>query len=184
MALEASVQVPAGVVGRVDVRHLQRELEELENFLQQAQIRHEPGKVHLPRPSHLLEEFATLNKVNLLQPVDRQRTAIILEKILADAPVVHISFSADPSSKFTSKIVAWLRANIHSQLLLDIGLQPTIAAGCIVRTPNHVFDFSLREHFSQRRELLTQALDAVGPEPMGPGSVGRSAPEPTEGSTS
>jgi F0F1-type ATP synthase delta subunit len=176
VALEATVQVPAAVIGRVDVRHLQRELEELENFLQQAQIRHEPGKVHLPRPSHLLEEFATLNKVNLLQPVDRQRTALILEKILADAPVVHISFSADPSTKFTSRIVAWLRANIHPQLLLDIGLQPTIAAGCIVRTPNHVFDFSLREHFNQRRELLTQALDAVGPA----GPAGQSAPSTPE----
>jgi F0F1-type ATP synthase delta subunit len=69
-----------------------------------------------------------------------------------------MSFAADPSASFSAKIVGWLRANIHPLSLLEIGLQPTIAAGCIVRTTNKVFDLSLRNRFSEHTELLLKSL--------------------------
>jgi len=37
-------------------------------------------------------------------------------------------------------------------------LQPTIAAGCIVRTTNKYFDFSLRQDFTDKRELLLKQI--------------------------
>jgi len=67
-------------------------------------------------------------------------------------------------------------------------LQPTIAAGCIVRTPNKVFDFSLRERFADAEGLLLQALDAanasfqpagVVPAPAQPDGTPAAAPEQT-----
>jgi hypothetical protein len=163
VALDASMQLPLGVVGRADVRRMQHELEELENFLQQAKIRHPGTKVNMPRATRMLEEVVTLNKFNLLQPVDRQKAMIFLQGLLDHAPTAHVSFSSDPSASFTAKIVQWFRAEIDPHTLVDVGLQPNIAAGCIVRTANRVFDFSLREHFNQQRGLLTAALASVGP---------------------
>lgn len=65
-----------------------------------------------------------------------------------------MSFSADPSPLFTQRLISWLRQNIHPDLLLQVGLQPTIGAGTVVRTTNKYFDLSLREFFNQKKAVL------------------------------
>ncbi len=62
-----------------------------------------------------------------------------------------------------TKLVVWLRANIHPQILVHLGLQPSIAAGCVVRTANKQFDFSLSEAFEKQRELLIASLKETSP---------------------
>jgi F0F1-type ATP synthase delta subunit len=52
--------------------------------------------------------------------------------------------------------VTWLRANIHPQALVQVGLQPNIAAGCVVRTANKQFDLSLRQSFAKHKDLLIE----------------------------
>jgi F0F1-type ATP synthase delta subunit len=152
------------VFGLVEVRRLKRELEALEDFIHQSEVR-EPGvQARLPRVSRLLDALATDNGLQLLQPAHREQLRQFIMYLERSAPSLHISFAADPSSAFTSKMVNWLRANIHPHAMLAVGLQPNIAAGCIVRTTNKVFDFSLREHFANSQGLLIAALDAVAAE--------------------
>jgi len=159
------IELPTLIFGPVEIHRLQRELETLEDFMQQASIR-EPGKQpNLPRTSRLLEALAGNNALNLLQPADCAKLKQFLEAVEAKAPVIHMSFAADPSATFTAKIVAWLRTNIHPYALLQLGLQPTLAAGCIVRTPNKAFDFSLRNRFDEKRQILLSSLGAVAPAP-------------------
>jgi hypothetical protein len=57
-----------------------------------------------------------------------------------------------------AKLTAWLRTNIHPTLLITVGLQPGIGAGCVVRTANKYFDLSLGKSFVKKRELLMQRL--------------------------
>ena len=71
---------------------------------------------------------------------------------------MHISFSADPSPLFTQKLIAWLRSEIHPLVLLQIGLQPNMGAGCVVRTSNKYFDFSLRDRFKSKGEMLAKIM--------------------------
>lgn len=153
------LELPVLVFGPVEVHRLQRELETLEDYLEQAAIR-EPGKqAPLPRTSRILESLAANNRFNLLQAKDRKDLAAFLRTVDKQAPVIHMSLAADPSSAFTAKVVAWLRTNIHPYALVHLGLQPTIAAGCVIRTNNKTFDFSLRHRFYDQRQLL---LDALG----------------------
>jgi hypothetical protein len=153
--------LPVQIVGPVDINRLLRELEAVEDFMGQAAIR-EPGtSLKLPRTSRLLDEFSNGNKLNFLMPEDRAETKTFLSNLQEQAPVLHFSFASDPSAVFVSKIVTWLRANIHPQLLLRVGLEPTIAAGCVVRTSSHQFDFSLRQHFAAERPTLIKLLDGV-----------------------
>jgi F0F1-type ATP synthase delta subunit len=147
------------VFGIVEVRRLKRELEALEEYMAQAAMR-EPGKqIALPRVSRLLDALATDNRMNLLQPKDRKHMATFLAHVERSAPTIHMSFATDPSSAFTAKIVTWLRASIAPDVLLEVGLQPTIAAGCIVRTTNKIFDLSLRQHFADAESVLLEALE-------------------------
>jgi F0F1-type ATP synthase delta subunit len=158
------IELPVLIFGLVEIHRLQRELESLEEYLRQMAIR-EPGKQPpLPRTTRLLEALAGNNRFNLLETQDRQEINVFLKNVEDKAPVIHISFAADPSSAFTAKIVAWLRTNIHPYTLLQLGLQPTIAAGCVVRTNNKYFDFSLRHRFHDQRQLLLDALGGRTPQ--------------------
>ena len=157
-----ALALPSVVVGPPDISRLRREIETLNDYMRQAELRKSGEETtKLPRTSRMLEELASLNKLNLLQEADRTRVDAFLDDLMKHAPVVHISFAADPSSAFTAKVVVWLRQNIHPLMLMRIGLQPTIAAGCVVRTPNHYYDFSLRRHFAAKRPVLIDKLESL-----------------------
>ncbi len=157
---EQQFVLPILIFGLPEVRRLKLELEALEDFMRQSQIR-EPGKQPLlPRLSRMCEALAADNKLNLLQEADRKRLQLFLANVIHAAPTLHISFAADPSSAFTAKIVTWMRTQLHPYALLQVGLQPTIAAGCVVRTLNKEFDFSLRENLIKHEDLLMAAIEA------------------------
>jgi F0F1-type ATP synthase delta subunit len=160
------LELPTVIFGPVEINRLLRELETLEDFLRQSNIR-EPGKQPaLPKTSRTLEAIAGNNNLNLLTANDLKKLQQFLVSVKAKAPVIHMSLAADPSAVFTAKIVAWLRTNVHPYALLQLGLQPTLAAGCILRTPNKTFDFSLRNQFLAQRSLLLSAIDAKTSTPV------------------
>lgn len=162
MLMNETLSLPSLVVGPTDVMRLRRELESLVDFMRQAELREGgTGSVKLPKTSRMLDAFTELNKLNLLQAADRKAAAEFLTELGTRAPSLHISFAIDPSAAFVDKMIVWLRHNIHPQLLLRIGLQPTIAAGCVVRTPNHYYDFSLRRRFVEKRPVLIEKLESI-----------------------
>lgn len=148
--------LPLSVVGPADVNRLQLELEALEDYLrQQAQT---GQSARLPKLSRMLDNYAEHNTADLLQQADRDRLTAFLTALQEHAPRIHISFATEPSAVFTQKVLQWLRENISAYILLQIGLQPTIAAGCVVRTTNRIFDMSLRQYLDNNRHLLAQAV--------------------------
>jgi F0F1-type ATP synthase delta subunit len=147
-----------------DINRLSRELETIDDSLLELETRLGADKLKLPRTSQLLDQLVELNKLNLLHKTDRRLLKQFLAAVKQQAPVMHMSFSADPSAIFLEKLVTWLRREIHPQVLLTIGLQPTLGAGCIVRTTNRQFDFSLRQDFAKHRDLL---IDKLRHEPEG-----------------
>ncbi len=150
--------LPSSVAEPADLSRVLRELEELDDYLREAAIRKSPNANSLPKTTQGLSDFAEINHLNFLRPEDRATADKSLTEMQTKAPVAHISFASDPSSSFVAKITTYLRQNVHPQLLVQIGLQPTIAAGCIVRTENKVFDFSLRKFMQQHRGMLIKIL--------------------------
>lgn len=172
--------LPVQVASRVDVGRLLREVEALDNFLSQSAIR-EPGTpVKLPKTSRLLDEFIMGNKLNALHAADRKRMRDFLANVRTKAPVLHMSFSADPSPSFIQKLMTWLRQEIHPMVLLQVGLQPNIGAGAVLRTTNKHFDFSLRQRFKKERDNLVARLDTIAEKP-GPAvsTPAATTPDPT-----
>ncbi len=153
--------LPISVVSRVDVGRLLREIELVDNFLTQAAIREGGQPVKLPKTSRLMDEIIEVNKLNVLIEPERKRLMAYMLVVHEKAPVLNMSFSADPSPLFIQKLMIWLRREIHPMVLLQTGLQPNIGAGCVLRTTNKYFDFSLREHFIRNRELLIDKLSGT-----------------------
>jgi len=158
MALE-DFSLPIIIVSQADVSRLERELTGLDDYISQAKLR-QPGSPleRLPKTSRGLNDFAELNKLNFLVDEDRRRALDFLMELAKVGLVVHIGFAADPSSAFLAKITTWFRQNIDHLILVNVGLEPTIAAGCTLRTDNHFHDFSLRHHFEEQRPLLLSKL--------------------------
>lgn len=160
-ANQSFLTLPDNVVGRIDVGRLLREAEALDNFLSQANLRQPGAPTNMPKTSKLLDEVIMVNKINVLIESERNRLMNYLMEVYSRAPTLHISFSADPSPQFLQKLIAWLRSEVHPMVLVQIGLQPNIGAGCVVRSTNKYFDFSLRQRFHDKRDVLSQRLRGV-----------------------
>ena len=160
--IPATLTLPLLVTSPADVSRLKREVAALSDYLHQQALR-TPGttQAQLPKVSRMLDELAAANGLNLLDAAARDRLAAFLQDTTAQAPVIHMSFAVDPSSAFLQKIVQWFRQTIHPAVLIRVGLQPSIAAGCTVQTTNQYFDLSLRRYLQDHRQLLVDSLVAA-----------------------
>jgi hypothetical protein len=148
--------LPLSVVSPVDVGRLIRELETLDNAILEQGLRGQT--VAVPAMSRLMAQTIEMNHINILDEADRKLLTQLLVSVREKAPVLHLSFSADPTPAFVEKIMAYLRREIHPLVLMTAGLQPNIGAGCIVRSTNKYFDCSLRQDFLEKRALLMEKL--------------------------
>jgi hypothetical protein len=156
--MASSPPLTTQIISPSDLKRARREVEAVDDFLHQAGLRQGGKAVKMPQTSRLIDELVSELKVNLLQPADRVRILKYLSDLVTNAPVLHVSFASEPSPAFMSKLIIWLRLNIHPQTLVHLGLQPSIAAGCIIRTANKQFDFSLTEAFEKQRSMLISSL--------------------------
>ncbi len=150
--------LPVQVSTPLDVARLLQEVQGVNEALLQLQLRKTGGQLALPKISSPLDQIVQLNKLNMLQEADRKQLEKSLKTLKDTAPIVHVSFSADPSVSFMEKVIAWLRREIHPLIIVTVGLQPAIGAGCVIRTTNRQFNFSLRENFKSKRDLLRDQL--------------------------
>jgi F0F1-type ATP synthase delta subunit len=150
--------LPLSIVGDIDVTRLLREINALNDFFVTVEARKSDSSTQPPRITRLLNDVALANKYNLLQKGNRAELADRLNELKKTAPSIHISFAAEPSPKALEQVLRWLRENVHSLILLRIGLQPSIAAGCVLRTANKVFDFSLRENLNKQEPYLVKLI--------------------------
>lgn len=165
MENKKTLELPIAVVSPTDVARLLREIENLDEFFRQSAIREGGTPQSAPRYSRLLDEVVVANSLNLLQQSDRDSLMQSFKDLSLHAPVMHVSFSVDPPGPYVQKIVYWFRQNIRGDILVRVGLQPNIGAGCVVRTTNKSFDFSLRRFFDSKHEFFMKKLhEVVAPE--------------------
>lgn len=177
-----TLALPDDISSHTILRQVRRELEAVDEFVRQHDIR-EPGKqAVLPRVGRALQGLAEANGLQLLEAEHRKQLTDFLNAVETHAPRLQISFAVEATPTAMNRLIQWLRGNLHPQALLEVGLQPTIIAGCIVRTPNKVFDFSLRKRFADAEDLLVQSIEATAPPVAGslinPGTAA-AAPEVT-----
>lgn len=153
-----ALQLPYSIVTLANVNRVVRELQAIDDFLSEASLRQGGTPVNLPRTGQLLTDFIDMNKLNLLQKNDLAMAQNFMVSLQKRAPTIHISFSVEPTAVFINKLIIWLRQNIHPALLLRIGLEPNLIVGCVVRTNNKEFDFSLKKHLAQHRAILRKLL--------------------------
>ena len=153
-----SLILPPTLVSKSDLSRSLRELSQIDDYFHQASIRGAKD-LQLPTLGRVLDSLASSNGLNMLQADDRSLLKSFLARLKTQAPVVHMSFPAEPSTQFSAKILEWFRTQVHPYIVLSIGIQPNLVAGCLLRTTNRSFDFSFRSKFEQSKEKLVKALE-------------------------
>ncbi len=155
---QKGLMLPALVFSPADVSRLVKELDRIDETLVQLKLRNSGQSVKLPKTSQIMDLTVEHNKLNLLKTEDRHTLKRFLMLVEQKAPRLHFSFGVNPSAVFLERLVSWLRLEMHSHVLITIGLQPGLGAGCILRSTNKFFDFSLRQTFLDRKQLLLDKL--------------------------
>lgn len=137
---------------------MSREMNGLSDFFTQAAVRKAGTSVTAPKLTKPLDELAKANQLNLLDEKDRAKLAEQLTNVQSKAPNLHISFAVEPPPKALEKILSWMRENLDPQILLQVGLQPNIGAGCVLRTANREIDMSMRQHLIDSQKHLVELI--------------------------
>jgi F0F1-type ATP synthase delta subunit len=151
------LNVPDNLTSKQDITHVHRELRLFTDSVMQSIMRHD-DPIKFPPISDSLRAVAVSNQIDLRDPKACDKLMLQLEDLKRSAPTIHISFPADPSRDVLQKLVIWLRKEVEPKVFIQIGLQPTIAAGIVMRTPNRSFDFTLRKHLYKNRDKLIEVL--------------------------
>lgn len=154
-------KLPLSVVTQADIARIVREINSLNDFFVSTKLRESGSPMQPARLTRVLDQISKDNQINLLEEDQRNKLAENLEKIIEKAPLLHVSFATEPSAIAVEKILDWLRQNIHPYALVQVGLQPTIAAGIILRSGNKVFDLSLRENLKKQQSYLAKLIEGA-----------------------
>lgn len=160
----SSLVLPPSVISKTDISRLVREIEQIDNELTTVAVRTKTGvpSQYTPVISQQLTDFLQTNSLTL--DTDSPARTDLVQKVrqLKDqAPVMHMTFAVTADSASLQQLVQWLRTSIHPQTLITVGLQPGLVAGVYVRTPNHVYDMSLRAKLQGSHGALVKELEAL-----------------------
>lgn len=155
-ASEPGVELSDTIITPLDLGKIQRELFAIDRFLTAGSDRSPGGK--MPYSSPELKQIIDKSTLNLLKAEDRTQLINRLQFVRRTAPKVQISFASEPSKQALRPLVRWFRENGHPNTLISVGVQPSIAGGCVVRTASKEFDFSLQKYFKESSPILAQNL--------------------------
>lgn len=161
----AQLKLPASISTKKDLIETLRNTEVVLDAYIENGVRSYEGVDFKSRPdvSSNLAELITENKLEVsIENLKFVKTW--LNQLKDHAPVVRFTFSGDPSKAFVQQIVLWLRKETGKFVLIRYGIQPSIAAGCLMYTPAGRYDFSLRHELLQGGKIFSNILKRVADE--------------------
>lgn len=97
---------------------------------------------------------------------DKPPTITLLEDLVEHLkslklPVVHITLAALPSRPQRAQLIDWFRATLGPSVLMSFVADRSLGGGVIIRTPNHVYDFSWRQQLLVGRRKVAEIIHHV-----------------------
>lgn len=153
--------LPSSVTGRSEISRLLLEIEAVDYDFEAQAIRNPDAALIMPAISRRLQELTTVNNVSVEDTKHRKHLIELLRTAKDKAPTLHIAFASEPDPAILSQLVSWIRQNLHPVALVTVGVQPALVGGCIIRTPDHIYDFSFRNHLRSAQPMLMERLKAL-----------------------
>lgn len=157
-----SLNLPSSIATKSDVVAVLRNVDEVLDKYVENNIREQEGVDFKDRPdvASNLALLVSENKLDVsVETLNSLKTW--LEHLKDHAPVVRFTFANDPTTDFLARLVTWLRQESGHFVLVRYGVQPTIAAGCLMYTPARRYDFTLRRHLLASDKVFGEVLSRV-----------------------
>jgi cobalamin biosynthesis Mg chelatase CobN len=139
------------------------EIEEYLDWYRQTRIQKKVGARNAsPEPTHSAETVLVIEawlagKAPTLESLEELIDQLKELKL----PVVHITLAAMPNHAQRETLVSWFRNNSTPHLLLSFVADRNLGGGILVRTPNHVFDYSWKQQLVNGRTKIAEILKRV-----------------------
>lgn len=157
-----ALKLPSAIATKADLVNVLRNLEEVLDTYVENSVRSQEGVDFISR-SDVSSNLAALVQVNQLKVEVATLKALHtwLIQLKDHAPMVRFTFASDPTPEFLGQVVGWLRQSSGQFVLIRYGIQPTIAAGCLIYTPARRYDFSLRSKILKSGPIFARIVSAV-----------------------
>lgn len=157
------LNLPVAVTSKKDVIRLRREIERILEGMLQKRVAKEKSDVErdVPKPGKVLDIVLEENKLEINEE-DLAKLDLALEDAYNNGPQVRMSFASEPDQESLEKFAGWFRKKVNPRVFIQVGIQPSLAGGCIVRTPKKRYDFSLTTALKKHEAKLQEAIVNVG----------------------
>jgi hypothetical protein len=132
------------------------------DWIRQNQIRTRVGTKPKDEPNHSDETVLVIEAWQNGKPPTVESIHALLGHLKAlELPEVHITLAALPNRAQRQVLVDWFRNNTTSQLLISFVADRNLGGGIVVRTPNHVFNYSWSQELVGGRDKLAEIVRRV-----------------------
>jgi hypothetical protein len=132
------------------------------NWYRQNQVKKQVGAAVDPEPTHSAETVLVIEAWLQGQPPTLDSLEQLVDTLRGlDLPVVHVMLAALPNRSQRETLVNWFRNSATPQLLVSFVADRNLGGGIVVRTPNHVYDYTWKQQLLAGREKLAGILKRV-----------------------
>ena len=165
MASESATQafeLPAAVYSPQLLESVIYDIQYYLDWIHQNQIRKKVGAQAKAQPNHSDETVLVIEAWLGGRPATLELIESLLEHLKAlKLPQVHVTLAALPNRGQRETIVKWFRTNTSPQVLVSFVADRNVGGGLVVRTPNHVFDYTWKQELVAARDKLAGILKRV-----------------------
>lgn len=145
--MKSEVRLPIDIYSPDQLSSLLLELHHYSNAMRSAGVRSKAsGAEHAEKPEASPHVVTILRGSGVAQDdpdaIDALHKA--LSKVLASAPVMHITLAAMPGRTLKRQLTVWFRTQIHPASLLTFTARSDMGGGIMLQAGSHFYDRSFR----------------------------------------
>lgn len=159
------LRLPDSISSPQDVTALLLEINEYARWFYHNGVKERTHTKHIVMPPVLspaaLELLRSSSGDKLLNQQTLDSLIKELEKYSKGAPSLTITLAAPPPADVKQTLVAWCRANVAPNILVNFQFNAVLLGGMVVRYGSHIFDWSFRRQILAAREKFPEVLRRV-----------------------
>ena len=140
------------------------DLEQYTDWYRQTRIQHKVGAAvaSQPEPDHSAEtELVIRNHFGSQTPTLETLEGLLAELRALKLPEIHVKLAAMPNHEQRRVLVSWFHTNISSRALISFVADRNLGGGIVIRTPNHVYDFTWKQQLMGGASKLAGIIHRV-----------------------
>ena len=132
------------------------------DWYREARVHQKVGAVAVEEPSFTGETMQTIEAwFEGATPTVEGIERLVAHLRQLKLPVVHVTLAALPNHSQRAQLVDWFRTRTNPEVLVSFVADRNLGGGVMVRTPNHVFDYSWRQRLVDGRDKLAGIVKHV-----------------------